>query len=208
MRRRLCAYLAGPDVFLPDAAAVGRHKKRLCTDYGFDGLYPLDDNPPDQSGAAGPSGARIDTLIYRTCVTMLRRADFAIVDLTPFRGPSADSGTVFELGMLIGLGKPVFGYTNETRDLLDRIGHAGVALFDRATHVWRDAAGMVIENFGNADNLMIDRALADQGHELVRHSAPEAAYYRDLTGFEACLRLAAAALDQGGGAADPGGSAR
>ena len=28
-------YLAGPDVFLPNAIAIGRRKKELCAQYGF-----------------------------------------------------------------------------------------------------------------------------------------------------------------------------
>ena len=33
--------------------------------------------------------------------------DSGICNLTPFRGAGADAGTVFELGMLVGLGKKV-----------------------------------------------------------------------------------------------------
>ena len=32
-------YLAGPDVFHPDAAGLGRAKQALCAAYGFRGLY-------------------------------------------------------------------------------------------------------------------------------------------------------------------------
>src|SRR5262245_47669063 len=35
-------YLAGPDVFLPDAAAVLAAKRKLCADYGFVGVAPVD----------------------------------------------------------------------------------------------------------------------------------------------------------------------
>lgn len=178
-------YLAGPDVFLKDAVAIGEAKKRLCEAYGFEGLYPLDEPLPADDGAP------LDARIYRACVAMLRRADLAIVHLTPFRGAGADVGTVFELGMAVGLGKPVFGYTNDPRDLLARV-LGGGALFDPAAKIWRDRDGLEIENFGNADNLMVDRALADAGAPLVRHAAPAGGRFRDLAGFEACLRLAAA----------------
>ena len=30
-------YLAGPEVFLPDAVQIGQAKKRLCAAYGFEG---------------------------------------------------------------------------------------------------------------------------------------------------------------------------
>jgi nucleoside 2-deoxyribosyltransferase len=35
-------YLAGPDVFLPDAVDIGRRKVDLCRRHGLIRLYPLD----------------------------------------------------------------------------------------------------------------------------------------------------------------------
>jgi nucleoside 2-deoxyribosyltransferase len=181
-------YLAGPDVFLPDAIAIGRRKKELCAQYGFEGLFPFDNE-------VGPdaAGERIDKLIYRANEAMIRRADLGICNLTPFRGPSADVGTVFELGLLVGLGKPVFGYTNVVDDLLRRYRRLDPAVtFDPVANVWRDANRMTVEDFGNADNLMIDNALLDYGgHSMVRHPAQRENLFEDLTGFEMCLRLAA-----------------
>jgi nucleoside 2-deoxyribosyltransferase len=185
----LKVYLAGPEVFLLDAIAIGKTKKRLCADFGFEGLFPFDNEvSPDDSGR------RIDLLIYQANTAMMHKADFGILNLTPFRGPSADVGTVFELGILVGLGKPAFGYTNDDRDLLTRVKGAQAAEFDAVTQVWRDAAGMTIENFGNSDNLMIDAALTEQGTPMVRHRATPEQAFRDVTGFRACLELAAGRL--------------
>jgi nucleoside 2-deoxyribosyltransferase len=181
-------YLAGPDVFLPDAIAVGRRKKELCAAYDFEGLFPFDNEvdpttPRDQ----------VSALIYRANEAMIRRADIGIFNLTPFRGPNADVGTVFELGMMAGLGKPVFGYTNVAEDYLERCKRdreLGVS-FDSTEELWRDRNGMSIENFGNADNLMIDSSLIDHGGcKIVRHAAAPDAVFKDLAGFEECLRLA------------------
>jgi nucleoside 2-deoxyribosyltransferase len=179
-------YLAGPDVFLPDAVAVGRRKKELCAKYGFEGLYPFDNEIRTTS-----QGERRDRLIYRANVEMIRRVEFGICNLTPFRGPSADAGTVFELGMLVGLGKKVYGYTNVVDDLLDRSRRIDTVTLDRAENEWRDSSGMIVENFGNADNLMIDNALIEHGgHAMVRHRASSNNLFYDLAGFETCLRLA------------------
>jgi nucleoside 2-deoxyribosyltransferase len=182
-------YLAGPDVFLEDAVAMGQRKKALCAHYGFEGLYPLDDN-----GERNRADVRQDLFIYRACVTHMRAADLAIFNLTPFRGASADAGTVFELGYFVGLGKPVFAYTNDAEDLIDRVKRSGETARDAATGDWRDAMGMSIEDFGNADNLMIDMALYEQHHPIIRHAARPEERFTDLTGFEACLRHAAKVL--------------
>jgi nucleoside 2-deoxyribosyltransferase len=180
-------YLAGPEVFLPNAAEVGRHKQVLCEAYGLVGLFPLD-NDIAAAGAAVP----IDRAIFRLNVAMMRQADAGIFNLSPFRGPGADAGTVFELGLMHGSGKPVFGYTNAADTLLART--PGVNR--DANGVWRDRDGLMVEDFGNADNLMLDACLADAGAPLVR--AVRACGLADLGGFETCLRLAAARLGIGG----------
>lgn len=185
-------YLAGPDVFLPDAVAIGIRKKELCAAYGFEGLFPFDNEIP-----LNPPGERIDRLIYRANEEMIRRADLGIFNLTPFRGASADPGTVFELGLLVGLGKCAFGYTNTTEDLLDRLKRADRVTFDAARNMWQDSAGMAVENHRNADNLMIDNALIEHGgYPVLRHRAAPGELYRDLTGFEACLRRAVEAISR------------
>jgi nucleoside 2-deoxyribosyltransferase len=170
-------------VFLPDAAEIGRHKQVMCEAYGLIGLFPLD-NDIAALGDAVP----MDRAIFQLNVAMMRRADAGIFNLSPFRGPGADAGTVFELGLMHGLGKPVFGYTNAADTLLARTPGAT----RDAAGVWRDRDGMMVENFGNADNLMLDACLADAGAAMVR--APVACPLSDLAGFEACLRLAAARL--------------
>jgi nucleoside 2-deoxyribosyltransferase len=187
MTRRPSVYLAGPEVFLPDAAEVGRHKQVLCEAHGLIGLYPLD-HDLSAAGAELP----IDRTIFRLNVAMMRGADAGIFNLSPFRGPGADPGTVFELGLMHGLGKPVFGYTNTAGTLLERT--AGAAR--DAAGLWRDADGLLVEDFGNADNLMLDACLADAGAPIVR--AAVTCGLADLAGFEACLRLAAARLGAGG----------
>jgi nucleoside 2-deoxyribosyltransferase len=178
-------YLAGPDVFLPDAVEMGRRKQSLCEKYGFEGLYPLDNEIP-------PGEGRLDLRIFRANVEMIHRSDLGIVNLTPFRGPSADVGTVFELGLLTGLGKPVFGYTNDAADLLTRVKRIEKVIQSEGRP--RDSQGMSVEEFGNADNLMIDMALLSGGHPIVRHQAAAGERFHDLAAFEQCLELAAQSL--------------
>ncbi|HTZ80596.1 MAG TPA: nucleoside 2-deoxyribosyltransferase [Stellaceae bacterium] len=187
-RSRPAVYLAGPEVFLPDRVELGRRKREVCARHGFEGLFPLD----AEIGRDGAEG--LSRRIYRGCLAMMRAADLAVLNLTPFRGPSADVGTVLELGLLAGWGKPVFAYTNDGRDLVERVRASAAADYDAAAGEWRDAEGITIEDFGNADNLMLDMTLAEQGHPILRHQARPEERYRDLAGFEACLVQAAAAL--------------
>jgi nucleoside 2-deoxyribosyltransferase len=139
-------YLAGPDVFLPDAVEIGRRKQALCREFDFIGLFPLDQAFPDV-----PSG----TDIFRANCALMREADIGLFNLSPFRGPSADAGTVFELGLMVGLGKRVFGYRNNTALYHQRVPPGKSA--------GADPDGFAIEKFGLGDNLMIDCAITDSG---------------------------------------------
>ena len=177
----LTVYLAGPEVFLPDAMDIGRKKKALCARYGFAGLYPLD-------GEVSAGEGREDELIYRANRALMQRADLGICNLTPFRGAGADGGTAFELGYMAALGKRVFAYTNEASDYAARV----VARADSPPGPRRDHLDLMIEDFGNFDNLMLECAVRESsGHSVVRHAAQVHDLYRDLTAFEHCLRLAA-----------------
>ena len=45
---RLRVYLAGPDVFRPDAVEHGRRLVALCNQHGFDAVFPLDATLPGE----------------------------------------------------------------------------------------------------------------------------------------------------------------
>lgn len=174
-------YLAGPEVFLPQAQAVGAAKKKLCTTYGHEGLFPLDSDLPVATGAG------VATRIYRANIAMIDKSAALVANLTPFRGPSADAGTVFEIGYALALGKPVFAYANVAADYRARVAGSHGPLVATAAGEWA-CDGMAIENFGLHDNLMIAESIAAQGWEIVRHAAPPEALFSDLQSFEICVR--------------------
>ena len=197
VEKQLKVYLAGPDVFLPDAPLVAEKKKDLCFAYGFLGLFPAD------LDLSTTPGALFGETVYKRNAEMMRSADLGIFNLTPFRGPSADSGTVFELGVMSALGKPCFGYTNDTRDFLARVKAFYAAqrqdsapTYDALAEKWRDGEGMVVEHFNtssgtlNVDNLMIEYCLEEQGRPIIRVEAPPQMRFRELRGFEECLKRA------------------
>ena len=179
-------YLAGPDVFLPDAVEAGRRKVELCTRHGLTGLYPLD-NAIDL--AAKDASLRI----FRGNEAMMNEADAIIANLTPFRGPGADAGTVYELGYMAGRGKLCLGYSNDPAGYADRVRrfhHCDLAR--RPSRSMRE--GLTVEDFGLADNLMMIHALDLHGCALVTPRQAPADIWHDLTAFETCVRLAAERL--------------
>ena len=106
-------YLAGPEVFLPDAVEVGRNEVAICERYGLVGLFPLDLDAP-----AGPATS---AAIFQACLVTMRDAHAIVANVTSFRGIGADPGTAFELGYMLALGKPVFGYTNDPAAHVERV---------------------------------------------------------------------------------------
>src|SRR3981189_899 len=108
-------YLAGPDVFLHDAVDIGRRKVQLCARHGLTGLYPLDN-------AIDPAARDTSLQILRGNEAMMIEADAIIANLTPFRGPGADAGTVYELGYMAGTGKLCPGPFTAAAFYSDRVG--------------------------------------------------------------------------------------
>jgi nucleoside 2-deoxyribosyltransferase len=177
---RLRIYLAGPEVFLPNANEAGRVKCAVAAEYGFDGVYPLDASL-DLSGFDKRAQA---TLISRSNEDLMRSCDAVIANLTPFRGASADAGTAFEVGFMRALARPVLGYTNTPLDYVPRA--ETVRALPRLPFD-ADATDVAIEDFDLSENLMIEIAIEASGSRLVRHDAPAGRQMTDLTAFRICL---------------------
>jgi nucleoside 2-deoxyribosyltransferase len=166
------AYLAGPEVFLPGAVALGEAKKAICAEHGIEGLFPLDPiggrSPDPEDGLA----------IFEHCVAHLERCDVVIANLTPFRGPSADVGTAVEMGYAFGAGKAVFGYTNVATDYCERVD---------------GEPDWVVEDFEFADNLMVEGTVRRHGTVVRTNVSADSAgaLLTDLTGFRAAVGEAA-----------------
>jgi nucleoside 2-deoxyribosyltransferase len=178
-------YLAGPDVFLHDASDIGRRKSDICARHGLIGLYPLD-NSVDL--AARDASLRI----FRGNETMMIESDAIIANLTPFRGPGADAGTVYELGYMAGRGKLCLGYSNDPSSYADRVREFTKVTSRDGRLV--DAQGLTVEDFGLTDNLMMIHALDQHGCALVTPKHAPADVWHDLAAFEICVRMAAERL--------------
>src|SRR4051812_22124385 len=104
-------YLAGFDVFRSDAVARGEQLKAFCAQAGLQGCYPLDDQLP-----AGLVGRDAAEWIYQHNVALIHGSDAVLANLNAFRGYEPDSGTVFEVGMAVALGKPVWAWFEPAGD--------------------------------------------------------------------------------------------
>ncbi len=178
--QRLRIYLAGPEVFLPDALAVGAEKCRLAAEAGFEGLFPLDASL-DLTGLAKSEAARRIALANEA---LMRSADAIIANLTPFRGVSMDAGTAYEVGFMRALGKTVLGYTNASGDYASRARlHRTAAPLPYDC----DRADLEIEDFGLPENLMIAVAVHESGAEVASTEVSGRDRMADLTAFRECL---------------------
>ncbi|MDF1748851.1 MAG: nucleoside 2-deoxyribosyltransferase [Alphaproteobacteria bacterium] len=160
-------YLAGPDVFHPDALALGQRKKDICADFGLTGVFPLDNDldlqrlPPHAQGMA----------IFHANTKLMDGCDTAIANMTPFRGPSCDPGTAYEIGYMRGMGKLVLAYSN-----------TATLFTDRSTGL----DSLMVESFGMVDNLMLDGAVVTSGFDILTQDADDP--FTDLTAFTDCVR--------------------
>jgi nucleoside 2-deoxyribosyltransferase len=186
-QRRPRIYLAGPEVFLPDARAVGAEKCRLSAEAGLEGAFPLDAQLNLYRLPPAEQARRISVANEG----LMRSCDGLIANLTPFRGVSMDSGTAFEVGFMQALGRPLAGYTNVTPDYAERartFQARGPASFDG------DRTDLEIEEFGLAENLMIEVAIVSSGCRVVRREVAPGSELTDLAAFEECLADIARAL--------------
>lgn len=137
-------YLAGPDVFLENAKEHGEKLKQKCLACGFEGLFPLDNI------VQGDTKAELAEKIRIGNIELIKTCNIVIANLSPFRGPEPDSGTVWEVGFAQALGKKVIGYCADKRDLKTKTQDI-LGLSDSSD---KDTQGLEIEDFGLTHNLM------------------------------------------------------
>ncbi|TYC57660.1 nucleoside 2-deoxyribosyltransferase [Marinobacter sp. BW6] len=169
-------YLAGPEVFFPaeEHRAIVDEKKRLLREAGLEGVDPLDTELVFSEDAAKQDrGHRI----YHANRDLMDSCDAIIANLTPFRGISADPGTVFEVGYMIGQGKSAFGFTLDSRHYRERTGAADL-----------DDPDHSIEDFEMSDNLMIEGGIRDSGGQLLVAAEPGEHRFFSAEVFRRCVR--------------------
>jgi len=141
-------YLAGPDVFRPDARDHFVRLAAACDALGLSALLPADGN--DQPGAGAP-----EEQIYEANMQRLRGADGVVANLASFRGLEPDSGTVFEVGAAVALGIPVVAYGVPAGSYADRARSLLPCAPDAAGVLRETGSGVAVEDFGQPLNLML-----------------------------------------------------
>lgn len=173
-------YIAGPEVFLPDAIVNASKQRMLCLRHGFQPLHPMDNNLD-----LGNKDKETAMRIYRGDIAQDEEADIIIANCNPFRGICMDDGTAYELGFGNALGKPSYGYVKELMSLADR------TVRDYPCKPWKgemyvDQDGYLItDDFGTSINLMMECGMSFRGGTLVEGS------------FEDCLKVIRKDLDSG-----------
>ncbi|WP_147102812.1 nucleoside 2-deoxyribosyltransferase [Nesterenkonia populi] len=154
----LSVYLAGPEVFLPDGAFVLEAKRQVLRDHGLAPVSPPADLDPLLEGSPRSRGMEIS----RRNEELVAAADICLANLTPFRGASADAGTVYELGYAAGLNKHVAAYSNDPREYRARVADQLPDQEDlsfREGKLW-GSDGVMVEDHGMSDNLMLEGGVA------------------------------------------------
>ena len=179
-------YLAGPEVFRPDAIEYAQMQRSLCVQYGFIGLHPMDNNVD-----LSDSSMRTATRIYRGDIGQIKACDIVMANCNAFRGALMDDGTAYELGYGNALGKPTYGY-------IERLLPEQELLQERCTFTSLpdgrkiDQDGfLLVDDFGASINLMMQCGMLDSGGRLVAGD------------FETCLQAIRHDLDSGTLLLDP-----
>jgi nucleoside 2-deoxyribosyltransferase len=162
-------YLAGPEVFERDPIGKGIALKNICTKHGAEGLFPMDNELGDEEHGSIAQAAYIRS----ANMDLIKSCDAIIANMTPFRGPSMDVGTAYEMGVGAALNKIVIGYTSDTKSYVDKV--KKVCKVERGTDEYiRDENGMSVEDFGDGETRLVDNLMISCGVDRLCGSAEEA----------------------------------
>ena len=163
-------YLAGPDVFLPASAARFLALRAACERHALVGLEPSDgDLPADFRGSDDARAQRI----YEGNIRRIQQSDGVLANLCDFRGLEPDSGTVFEIGYAVALGKPVAAYGVPPGTYAQRVSAVHPSAPDALGVLRENGSGLMVEGLGQRLNLMLARSahLAPTEEEALAHLA-------------------------------------
>ncbi len=168
--KKLNVYLAGPDVFYPNAIERGQEKKKSLAACDLIGHYPLDNELPTFT-----DNYYFGLAIGRANERMMRICQVIMANMDPWHGPSMDVGTAFELGYMSGLAENnpdilIVGYysngipPNFTERVKQSIYQDQVCRSVNGNLIGAD--GLTLEEFDMQDNLMLVHAIEKTGGKI------------------------------------------
>jgi nucleoside 2-deoxyribosyltransferase len=187
-------------VFDRDPAAMFDRMKTLCVAVGVAGVAPLD----NQIGLEGIApGKDLLERIVRADIALMDSLDAAIFCLDGFRrGPEMDAGTAFEVGYMKALGKPIAGWTRDTRPYPQRVADYfrttfGEGLAQTAagrvggtSGLLRDPDGVLVHSENCMQNAMIHIGIELAGGVVAADADWERAFSRAVASVAEQIRCA------------------
>lgn len=145
-------YIAGPDVFFPNAPAHFAYIREKLAQHGMRGREPVDGG----LSKGAPLNRETALAICKGNYQLIRECQVVLANLNPFRGMEPDSGTCAEVGYAKGIGKLIVAYTDSPEPYADRVRRNYGSRVDAALGIEVDnREGNIIENFGLVCNLML-----------------------------------------------------
>jgi len=151
-------YLSGPDIFLPNSKDIDANKKAICERYGMAGVSQLDVN----CERVFNGDAKAAEKIFEQARELISDCDLLIANISPFRGPSLEAGTALEIGLMLGHGKPVLGYSLDKEDYATRLMNLHDVFelpLNKTSGDLQAPDGLVVENFGLSEGALVSGAV-------------------------------------------------
>ena len=191
MKKKTSIYLAGPEVFLPNAKEILNQKSNIAKETGFIPIVPGDAKIP-KCETKLMHGIAISKYDEKLMIS----ADAIVANLTPFRGVSADAGTCFELGFMCALERHVCAYTNDKRNYIERVFKYcnDEIKYDLLGQKRTKSDGMLVEDFEMIDNLMMHGSIETRNGLLETYQAIESEMFTDLTAYRRVIERLAKSL--------------
>lgn len=146
-------FYAGLERYEEKAEETLAEKKKLFQKYGFDVVTSLD--PAEGEELCTAMAQDREENPYRWAARIFQRncrhvqsCDLILADLNDYQGYEISNDIAFECGMGYQLGKPLYGYMDNTAPLIQKIPHFG----EKADY--RDQTGSKVEDFDYPANLM------------------------------------------------------
>ncbi|HEV2523920.1 MAG TPA: nucleoside 2-deoxyribosyltransferase [Gammaproteobacteria bacterium] len=181
------AYLAGPDVFLPNPIQIGKDKKAILARYGIEGHFPFDNELPL---GENKEPRELAFAIAKGNEEMMSTCNVVFANLMPWYGPGTDNGTSFEMGFMSAramhdpniliIGYYPDGIPEKFSARISSMVYNGKVSTSSEGFVSSTETGRGIESFGLSDNLMIEGAIQKTGGKIYGSFEEAAANVKNL----------------------------